>query len=195
MVRVLEVDNYPITEGFERPRKSLTENGAEVTSSNWAGTGASRFNEFDGFTLSGTPDMMSEENTQRKLMTEVDAIGDAQVQLLGVGFGHQLMAHAFGSRAMGDKGKALKFAKTSPRVHNPSFMGSPRDMMLLESHHEAVRRLSADFQLLARNETSLVAAMRNERRPLYGTQFDPERYTPADLAENRVIGNSVKLLR
>ena len=56
LVRLLVVSNYPTTECFERPRKSLTENGAEVTSTDWTGTGASRFNEFDGVALSCSPD-------------------------------------------------------------------------------------------------------------------------------------------
>src|SRR5208337_1904365 len=96
LVRVLAVNNYPTTERFERLRKSLAENGAEVTSTDRAGTEASRFNEFDGVALSGAPDMMSEQSTQRKFRAEVDAIRDAQAPVLGVCFGHQLMAHAFG---------------------------------------------------------------------------------------------------
>ncbi len=111
MVRVLAVNNYPTTECFEKLRKSLTENGAEVTSTDWTGTGASRFNEFDGVALSGAPDMMSEENAQKKFIAEVNAIRDAQVPLLGVCFGHQLMAHAFGSGVVKDKENVLKVCK------------------------------------------------------------------------------------
>lgn len=195
MVRVLAVNNYPTTERFERLRKSLAENGAEVTSSDWVGTGASRFNEFDGVALSGAPDMMSEEKTQRKFMAEVDAIRDAQVPLFGVCFGHQLMAHAFGSGVVKDKENVLRFVKTTALVRDPLFSGLPRDMMLLESRDELVQTLPAGFQRLARSETSPIAAMKHERRPLYGVQFHPERYTPDNPAGSRVIGNFIKLLR
>jgi GMP synthase (glutamine-hydrolysing) len=194
LARVLAVNNYPTTERFERLRKSLAENGAEVTSTDWAETGASRFNEFDGVALSGAPDMMSEEDTQKKFRAEVDAIRDAQVPVLGVCFGHQLMAHAFGSVVVKDKEHVLRFVKTTALVRDPLFSGLPREMMLLESRDEVLQALPAGFQLLARSETSPIAAMKHDRRPLYGVQFHPERFTPDNSAGNRVIGNFVKLL-
>ncbi len=67
--------------------------------------------------------------------------------------------------------------------------------MLLESRQEVVQTLPAGFQLLARSETSPIAAMKQERRSFYGVQFHPERYTPDNPAGNRVMGNFVKLLR
>lgn len=195
MVRVLAVNNYPTTERFERLRKSLAENGAEVTSTDRAGTEASRFNEFDGVALSGAPDMMSEQSTQRKFRPEVDAIRDAQVPVLGVCFGHQLMAHAFGSVVVKNKEHVLRFVKTTALVSDPLFSGLPRDMMLLESREEVVQALPASFRLLARSETSPIAAMKHDRRPLYGVQFHPERFTPDNSAGNRIIRNFVKLPR
>ena len=195
LVRVLAVNNYPTTERFERLRKSLAENGAEVTSTDRAGTEASRFNEFDGVALSGAPDMMSEQSTQRKFRAEVDAIRDAQVPVLGVCFGHQLMAHAFGSVVVKNKEHVLRFVKTTALVRDPLFSGLPRDMMLLESREEVVQALPASFRLLARSETSPIAAMKHDRRPLYGVQFHPERFTPDNSAGNRIIRNFVKLLR
>jgi GMP synthase (glutamine-hydrolysing) len=195
LVRVLAVNNYPTTERFERLRKSLVENGAKVTSTDWNGTGASKFNEFDGVALSGAPDMMSEESTQRKFRAEVNAIRDAQVSVLGVCFGHQLMAHAFGSTVVHGREHVLRFVKTTVLVRDPLFSGLPRNMMLLESRNEVVQELPAGFRLLARSETSPIAAMKHERRPLYGVQFHPERFTPDNSAGNRVIGNFVRLLR
>jgi GMP synthase (glutamine-hydrolysing) len=195
LVRVLAVNNYPTTERFERLRKSLAENGAEVTSTNWAGTRASRFNEFDGVALSGAPDMMSEESTQRKFRAEVDAIRDSHVTVLGVCFGHQLMAHAFGSRVVKDKENVLRFVKTTALVRDPLFSGLPQNMMLLESRQEVVQTLPAGFQLIARSETSPIAAMKHETRPLYGVQFHPERCTPDNSAGNKVMRNFVNLLR
>jgi GMP synthase (glutamine-hydrolysing) len=195
LIRVLAVNNYPTTERFEKLRKSLTENGAEVTSTSWVGAGASRFNEFDGVALSGAPDMVSEEDTQRKFTAEVDAIRDARVPVLGVCFGHQLIAHAFGSSVVREKENVLRFVKTTVLVRDHLFLDLPRNVMLLESRQEVVRKLPADFQLLARSETSPIAAMKHERRPLYGVQFHPERYTRDNFAGNRVIENFVNLLR
>ncbi len=195
MVRVLAVNNYPNTERFERLRKCLAENGADVTSADWDERAASRFEEFDGVALSGAPDMMSEKSTQRKFGMEVEAIRDATVPVLGVCFGHQLMAHAFGSDVVKDTEGVLRFVKTTVLVRDSLFSGLPKDMMLLESRHEVVRTLPADFRLLARSETSPIAAMKHEKRLLYGIQFHPERYTSDNPSGKKVVGNFVKLLR
>ena len=66
--------------------------------------------------------------------------------------------------------------------------------MLLESRHEVVSALPEGFRLLAKSETSPIAAMRHESRPLYGIQFHAERYTEENPAGRAVIGNFVALL-
>jgi GMP synthase (glutamine-hydrolysing) len=197
MLRVLAINNYrrPQETRFESLRKVLAENGAEVAFTDWDGTSASKFDDFEGVVLSGAPDMMSEKSTQRKFSAEADAIRDAQVPVLGVCFGHQLMAHVFGSVIVKDKEHVQRFVKTTALVRDPLFSGLPRNMMLLESREEVVRALPAGFRLLAKSETSPIAAMRHDRRPLYGVQFHPERFTPENPAGNRVIGNFVELLR
>ena len=194
MVRVLAVNNYPSAERFEKLRKCLAENGADVTCADWNDRAASRFNEFDGIALSGAPDMMSEETTQRKFRAEVEAIRDARVPVLGVCFGHQLMAHAFGSDVVKDTESVLKFVKTTVLVSDPLFSGLPKDIMLLESRDEVVKTLPPDFRLLARSETSPIAAMKHEKRLLYGIQFHPERYTLDNPSGKKVVGNFVELL-
>jgi GMP synthase (glutamine-hydrolysing) len=195
LVKVLAVNNYPTTERFERLRMCLAGNGAEVSTAEWDEVVASKFNEFDGVALSGAPDMMSEERTQRKFKAEIDAIRDARVPILGVCFGHQMMAHAFGSGVVKDNENVLRFVRTTVVESDPLFSGLPREMMLLESRHELVQVLPAGFRLLARSESSPIAAMKHESRPLYGIQFHAERYTRRNPAGNEVVGNFVNLLR
>jgi len=195
LTRVLAVNNYSYAERFERLRKCFSDNGAEVTSMSWEMSSAPKFNEFDGVALSGSPDMMSEERVQEKYSVEVDAIRDAKAPILGVCFGHQMMAHAFGSEVVKDKENVLRFVRTTVLAKDPLFAGLPKDSLLLESRSEIVRSLPPGFTLLARSETSPIAAMKHEARPLYGVQFHPERYSTDNPAGNRVVGNFVKSLR
>ncbi len=195
MAKVLAVNNYPTTERFERLRKCLTENGAEVTSLDWRQCSVSKFNSFDGVALSGAPDMLSKESTQLKFRGEIDSIVDAEVPLLGVCFGHQMMAHAFGSKVVEHGEHVLKFVRTEVLVRDALFEGLPRPAMLLESRHEIVNSLPSGFSLLARSETSEIAAMKHVNRPIYGVQFHPERYTSENPDGKRVVGNFVRLLR
>ena len=195
MVSVLAVNNYPSKERFERLRKCLSENGARVTAADWSDNVASRFNEFDGVALSGAPDMMSEKKTQRKFRTEIDAIRDASVPVLGVCFGHQLIAHAFGSPVIRDKENVLRFVKTIVLAEDSLFSRLPSSVMLLESRREIVETLPVGFRRLAESETSSIAAMRHETLPIYGVQFHPERYTKENPDGKTVIGNFVRLLK
>jgi len=195
LVKVLAVNNYPTIERFERLRTCLAGNGAEVTTVDWDEAAASKFNQFDGVALSGAPDMMSEERTQKKFKAEVDAIRDARAPILGVCFGHQMMAHAFGSGVVKDKANVLRFVRTTVLRRDPLFSGLPREMMLLESRHEVVQDLPAGFRLLARSESSPIAAMKHATRPLYGIQFHAERYNRRNPAGNAIVGNFVNLLK
>ena len=194
MVRVLAVNNYPSAERFDRLRECLVNNGADVTSADWNEADASRFANFDGVVLSGSPDMMSEESTQRKFRTEIEALRDSQVPVLGVCFGHQMMAHAFGSKVVKDAENVLRFVKTTVLVDDPLFTGLPSEIMLLESRQEVVNGLPEGFRLLARSETSPIATMKHEKRTLYGVQFHPERYSRENPAGMKVVGNFVRLL-
>ena len=195
MVRVLAVNNYPTRERFERLENCLRGNGATVTPVGWNDVSPQLFASHDGVALSGSPDMMSEPKVQRKYEGEIGAILDARVPVLGVCFGHQMIAFAFGSEVGEDGRHVLEMVRTEVIRDDPIFEGLPRSMMLLESRHEVVKSLPKGFTLLARSSTSLIAAMRHRDRPLYGVQFHPERYTIENPDGNSVAANFIRLLK
>jgi GMP synthase (glutamine-hydrolysing) len=195
LVRVLTVNNYPTPERFERLRQCVEGNGAAVTSVEWDGLSRGMFDSFDGVVLSGSPDMMSEEKTRAKFRRESEAILGSKVPVLGVCFGHQMMARAFGAEVVKDGKHILDMVETKVLAEDPLFEGLPRSLMLLESRHEIVSSLPGGFRLLARSATSEIAAMRHEKRPLYGVQFHPERYTKENPEGNTVVGNFVRILK
>lgn len=195
MVRVLAVNNYPTLERFERLRQCIEANGASVTSVDWDGLSHEMFDSFDGVVLSGSPDMMSEEKTKAKFRRESEAILESKVPVLGVCFGHQMMARAFGADVVKDGKHVLEMVETKVLASDPLFTGLPKSMMLLESRHEIVKALPGGFRLLARSATSEIASMKHGKRPLYGVQFHPERYTKENPDGNRVIGNFVRILK
>jgi GMP synthase (glutamine-hydrolysing) len=194
MAKVLAVNNYPTEERFERLRRCLIESGAQVTSIDWNEASASKFNQFDGVALSGAPDMLSQRKTQLKFRPEIEAIFEGKVPILGVCFGHQMMALAFGSEVVEDGEHVLKFVRTDVLSEDPLFTGLPRSLQLLESRHEIVASLPAHFRLLAKSQTSAIAAMKHDKLPLYGVQFHPERYTAENPDGRAVVGNFVGLL-
>ncbi len=195
MVSVLAVNNYPTEERFERLVKCFADLGASVTAIEWSRASAKRFNSCDGVVLSGSPDMMSEAKVVAKYNDELGAVLDSQVPVLGVCFGHQLMARAFGAEVVMDGRHVLGMVKTQVLADDPIFEGLPKSLMLLESRYEVVKSLPKGFHLLASSETSMIAAMKHRNRPLYGVQFHPERYTKENPDGMRVAGNFVTTLR
>lgn len=191
MTRVLAVNNYPTLERFEKLRNSLQDNGAKVTAIGWKDASAAKFNKFDGVALSGSPDMLSKPTVQKKYKGEIDAITDAKVPILGVCYGHQLIGLAFGSRVVEDRQHVLDFVRTRILADSPLFSGLSRSTMLLESRHEVVQALPPGFELLARSETSQIAAMKHRTLPIYGIQSHPERYSSENPDGFKVMGNFV----
>ncbi len=195
MVKVLAVNNYPSDERFARLRGCLEENRASVTSIRWDQISGAEFGDFDGVALSGSPDMMSKNSTVKKFSAELEAIRDSTAPLLGVCFGHQMIARAFGADVVKARAPVLKFVKTDALSPRGLFEGLPRPAMLLESRHEIVKSLPEGFELIAKSETTPIAAMRHRRRPIFGVQSHPERYSARNEEGRKLVGNFVSSLR
>ncbi len=194
MVRVLVVNNYPTRERVERLERCLRGNGAAVKSAAWGTVSSSLFNSCDGVVLSGSPEMLSEQKTQLKFRPEANAVLDSSVPVLGICFGHQLVAHAFGAEIVRDTKRVLRMVRTTVVDEDTIFSGLPRSLTLLESRSEVSKSLPDGFTLLAKSETSEVAAMKHRRRPIYGVQFHPERFTRANPDGDTVAANFVRML-
>jgi GMP synthase (glutamine-hydrolysing) A subunit len=193
--RVLVVNNYPTRERVTRLESCVEGNGATVTSAEWNAASAGKFDRFDGVVLSGSPDIMTDSRTRAKFEAEADAIRDSAVPILGVCFGHQLMASAFGAPVVKDKRHVLDMVRTRVLAEDSLFEGLPRALMLLESRYEVVKSLPGGFSLIAKSATSDIAAMKHESRLLYGVQFHPERFTLGHPEGNKIVGNFVSLLK
>jgi GMP synthase (glutamine-hydrolysing) len=195
LVRVVVVNNYPSRERVETLERCLQGNGAEVVSAELPDVSSRRFDSYDGVVLSGSPDMMTDPRTVAKFHSEVDAVLDSKAPIIGVCFGHQLIAHAFGAEIMKDTREVKELVETTVLKGDPIFDGLPKSLMLMESRYEVVKSLPKGFSLLARSATSRIAAMKHPTRLLYGVQFHPERFTRRHPEGDRVVGNFVRMLR
>ena len=194
MTKVLAVNNYPSLERFERLKVCLEQAGASVVTKGKDECSTSLFNDFDGVAVSGSPDMLSNPKTVKKYEAELEAIGQTNAPILGVCFGHQLLAVAFGTEVIQAQRPVLGFVNTKILVDDPLFSGLPRTSMFLESRHEIVKGLPDGFNLLAMSVESPVAAMKHKARPLYGVQSHPERYSSENPAGKRLVSNFVRIL-
>jgi len=195
LVRVLVVNNYPTRERVATLEKCLKENGADVVPVELERVSAARFDSSDGVVLSGSPAMLTEARTMSMFQSEVDAVLDSEVPVLGVCFGHQLLARAFGAEVVRDSRHVLEIVKTTVLREDALFEGLPLSLMLVESRYEVVKSLPDGFALLARSATSRIATMKHPTRLLYGVQFHPERFTREHPEGDAVVGNFVRMLR
>ncbi len=123
-----------------------------------------------GFVLSGGPASVYEANAP--LIPSY--ILEANVPILGICYGMQLLAHQLGGRVVpGDKreyGFAILHRETDD---SPIFRDMPPSSQVWMSHGDRIDELPAGFKPLAYTDNSPIAAMGDDRGHV-GIQFHPE---------------------
>jgi GMP synthase (glutamine-hydrolysing) len=101
-------------------------------------------------------------------------IMDLGLPVLGICYGHQLMAHAAGGLVK--PAARREFGVAFAHIDNPDMLlrGLSSREKVWMSHTDIVLRLPNDFEVLAHTENCPVAAYRHKNRPLYGLQWHPE---------------------
>lgn len=131
-----------------------------------------------GVIISGSPrDAWNDDPVNAHLMDVVRHCRDHSIPLLGVCYGHQILARALGGRvARHPAGLELgntQVALTSAGQASPLFQGFPETFDVLSSHADAVLELPAGADLLVRGDFTEVQGFRWGER-LFGVQFHPE---------------------
>ncbi len=125
--------------------------------------------------LSGGPSSVTagDNGISEKIVHKV-ASGEITVPLLGVCFGHQLIAHVLEGKV--EKGKSAEYgiAKIMIDEEDEIFRGIPHEMNAWISHFDEVKVMPAEFIALAHSDTCKVEAMRHKEKKIFGLQFHPE---------------------
>jgi GMP synthase (glutamine-hydrolysing) len=128
-----------------------------------------------GIVLSGGPASVYEEGAP-----PFDAAAfELGVPVLGICYGHQLMARSLGGEVAATGGR--EYGGTVLQVSDPGFLlrdlGSREDVWM--SHGDSVTRAPEGFRVTARTDATPVASMEDPSRGLFGVQFHPEvAHTP-----------------
>ena len=128
-----------------------------------------------GLILSGGPASVYAEDAYR-----IDpAITSLDIPILGICYGHQLLADLAGGRVVAT-GQA-EYGKTRLEASPDSvlFRGLPSELEVWMSHRDMVAEPPPGFVPVAATAGAPVAAMENRQRRWYGVQFHPEvAHTP-----------------
>ena len=142
-----------------------------------------------GFILSGGPASVFAE--------DVPAFNSEILNLpqpiLGLCYGHQLMAQHFGGR-VANTGQG-EFGKASLRQLNPSPLWKDvvdRSQVWM-SHQDSVTELPQGFQVIGETTSGSLAALQHQERPLFSLQFHPE--VTDTLAGTQMLSNFVELCK
>lgn len=128
-----------------------------------------------GLILSGGPASVYAEDAYR-LDPEIVELG---VPILGICYGHQLLADIAGGEVANTGG--AEFGNTSLEVVADSVLLAelPQTQQVWMSHRDQVTGVPPGFVCVATSDGAEVAAMEDRDRALYGVQFHPEvAHTP-----------------
>lgn len=102
------------------------------------------------------------------------AVLELGIPVLGICYGHQLMAYMAGGE-IGSAESGSEYGKTTVFSSDCTiFNGVPRESVCWMSHTDCVKVLPQSFKLIAHTAACPCAAMADEKRKLYGVQFHPE---------------------
>lgn len=123
-----------------------------------------------GLILSGGPLSVYEEDAPRAN----PKILDMKLPVLGICYGHQLLAHMEGGLVR--PAKKREYGVTYVAIFKP--VGILKGLSLKEkvwmSHGDAVYSLPEGYEILASTENCPVAAFQHKNKPIFGVQWHPE---------------------
>jgi GMP synthase (glutamine-hydrolysing) len=123
-----------------------------------------------GIVFSGGPNSVYEPGAP----SVDDGVFTLGIPILGICYGHQLMALRLGGNVEGSVQR--EYGKTALTVTEPDtlFAGLDRELSCWMSHGDRVLEAPSGFEVLATTASSPVAAMADRTRRFYGVQFHPE---------------------
>ena len=123
-----------------------------------------------GVILSGSP---SSVNAEDSLQLD-EAILDLDVPVLGLCYGHQLIADLHGGDVR--KSEVREYGPREATIDAPEGVLeglAPKERVWM-SHGDTVYSLPGCFKVLAHTDSAPVAAFRHREKPLWGLQWHPE---------------------
>jgi GMP synthase (glutamine-hydrolysing) len=132
----------------------------------------------DAVIISGSPrDAWSDDPVNLRLAQVITTCQERAIPLLGVCYGHQLLARVLGGlvapHPLGLELGNTPVELTAAGQHSPLFHSLPRRFDVLSSHADAVLVLPPECELLAQGDFTVNQAF-HWRNLLFGLQFHPE---------------------
>ncbi|MDO8554242.1 MAG: glutamine-hydrolyzing GMP synthase [Candidatus Micrarchaeota archaeon] len=148
---------------------------AEIVNSKTGKLSEINITEIKKIILSGGPSSVyANSNGLGEEIAKKVATSEIKVPILGICFGHQLLAHVFGGKV--EKGKSAEYGLSRITIDDEDLLlsGIPKEFNAWTSHFDEVNELPKKFIALAHSDSCKYEAMRHETRNIFGLQFHPE---------------------
>ena len=124
-----------------------------------------------GIILSGGPKSVYDENAP---VLNLAWLG-FNVPLLGICYGLQSLAHAISPKSV-EKAHKREFGRAKLIIDDKSdlFKGIAQHSTVWMSHGDHIQELPEPYRIIAHTENAPVAAVKHDKKPIYGVQFHPE---------------------
>lgn len=131
---------------------------------------AEQLKGYKGIILSGGPNDVTNPNSPH-VDSEIFALG---IPMLGICYGHQLMAHALGGVVK--SGTTSEYGRAVVDIIEQGVLlkGLQSQEEVWMSHGDSVHAVPRGFKILAQTADCPVSAMENTEKNFYGVQFHPE---------------------
>ncbi len=136
--------------------------------------------KMDGLLLTGSYHMLSEKKTIEKYQTEMKIIREYEKPILGICYGIQLIACAYGFEIIGINNPDINIENEKSLILNinPKFELFPNDQIhVYESHLEEIKfvpRFTDIFNIYASSPSCKIQIIKHKSRQIFGIQFHPE---------------------
>lgn len=123
-----------------------------------------------GIILSGGPASIFDVDAPR-LDVSILELG---LPVLGICYGHQLLAHMSGGKVR--RAELKEYGATYVTIEKPVgvLKGLEKKEKVWMSHSDTAFEIPNDYEILAHSENSPIAAFRHREKPIYGLQWHPE---------------------
>ncbi|MBQ7529492.1 type 1 glutamine amidotransferase [bacterium] len=138
--------------------------------------------DFDCVIIGGTGDfsvVQDRPDFYEKLLDYVRYLYEINFPILGLCYGHQILAQALGGKVITEEhensetGTYLMYLTEEGRK-DKVLADLPDTFYAQEGHHDSVVAMPEDFIRLAYSDRCYWQAMRHQTKPIYGFQFHPE---------------------
>ena len=131
------------------------------------------FKNVKGIVLSGGP-LNVYENNKVKFNKKIIELG---IPILGICFGHQIIAKLMGGKVNKSKFREFGLAKIKKKNNSlliKNFFNKNNTNDVWMSHADQVSRLPKEFKIIASSKNSKLTIIENYKNKIYGVQFHPE---------------------